>query len=137
MEKTRNYKYKTSGVRRAAVGGFKTPRNGKNCCRKIMLFPKFLFLATYFPRKQRKIQIFHCIFLKISKTIVFFVQTRENLPRGFELFWQNRRKYSIFGNFLQEFFCKFSKILPRPGSSAPGPPTLNPPPTEIFSCVRL
>ena len=37
-----------------------------------------------------------------------------------------------FCNFLKKFFCKFSKILWRPGGSAPGPHTrpaitLNPP----------
>ena len=41
------------------LGGVQPPpRTGKNC-RKMMLFPKFLFLATNFPRKQRKIQFFH------------------------------------------------------------------------------
>ena len=96
----------------------------------MMLFPKFLFLATNFPRKWIKIQFSHWIFikkfqnfLKISQTIVFFVQTRENLPHGFEIFLQNRRKYSIFCNFLREFFCKFSKILRRPGAPPHGPPT--------------
>ena len=28
----------------------RSPRNGKNCCRKMMLFPKALFLATTFPK---------------------------------------------------------------------------------------
>ena len=73
------------------------------------------------------------IFSTFSQPIVFFVQTRENLTRGFVISLQNRRKYSIFCNFLQEFFCKFSKILRRPGGSAPrtpyeaGSPTLTPP----------
>ena len=64
------------------------PRNGKNCCRKMMLFPKTLFLATTFP-KIVKIQFSYWIFiknfqkfLKIFQLFVFFVQTREKLTHG-------------------------------------------------------
>ena len=30
------------------------PRTGKYCCRKMMLLPKFLFLATNFPKNRYK-----------------------------------------------------------------------------------
>ena len=62
----------------------------KNCCRKMMLFPKALFLERTFP-KIVKNSIFYWIFikdfqnfLKISQQFVFFFQTRENLTQGFE-----------------------------------------------------
>ena len=61
---------------------------------------------------------------------------RKILTHGFEILLQNRRKYHIFA-ISSGIFCKISKILRRPGGSAPrtpyeaGPPTLNPPP-EIF-----
>ena len=95
-----------------------------------MLFPRALFLATKFYKNRQKFnfsiefssKIFK-VFLKFPKPVVFFVQTSENLTHGFEIFFQNRRKYCIFCNFLNEFFCKFSKIFRRPGGSAPGPPT--------------
>ena len=35
------------------LGGFKPPPpNRKKCCRKMMLFPKYLFLATTFPQNR-------------------------------------------------------------------------------------
>ena len=48
-----------NGVRRWGGQGVQTPQTGKNCCRKMMLFPKFLFLATNVHRKQIKIQFFN------------------------------------------------------------------------------
>ena len=83
-------------------------------------------------------QFSHCIFiknfLKFSPNNCVFRPNARKFNARFWNFLQNRRKYSIFCNFLQEFFCKFSKILRSPGGSAPGPPTLNPP--WNFSCVR-
>ena len=32
-------------------GGNSPPPNRKNCCRKMVLFPKALFLVTNFPKK--------------------------------------------------------------------------------------
>ena len=68
-----------SGVARGDGGKIPPPhRNGKNCCRKMMLFPKALFLATTF-QKSLKIQFSDWIFiknfqkfLKISQQFVFF-----------------------------------------------------------------
>ena len=34
----------------AGVKGGKSPRNGKNCSRKMMLFAEALFVATTFPK---------------------------------------------------------------------------------------
>ena len=56
--------------------------------RKMMLFPKALFLATTFPNIAKTIQFFYWIlikkfqnFLKISQQFMFFVQTREKLTQ--------------------------------------------------------
>ena len=65
-------------------GGKSPPRNRKNCCRKMVLFPKVLFLVTNFRKnnknKNKKIQFFYRIFIKkfqnffkISQQFVFFV----------------------------------------------------------------
>ena len=43
------------------------PRNRKNCCRKMVLFPKALFLVTNF-RKNKKIKI------KKNKKINFYIE---------------------------------------------------------------
>ena len=43
----------TSGVRRGVRGVSNPPRTGKNCCRKMMLFPKALFLETKFPKNDK------------------------------------------------------------------------------------
>ena len=61
------------------------------------------------------------IFSNYPQTIVFFVQTRENLTDGFDFFLQIRRKDSIFAIFFRKFFQIFEN------SPASGPPTLNPP----------
>ena len=53
---------------------------------------------------------------------MFFVRTREHLSQGLK-FLCKIGKILHFCNFLKELFCKFSKILQRPGGSAPGPPT--------------
>ena len=83
--------------------------------------------------------IFHQKFWKFSqnflKQLCFSSKRAKNLTSGFESFLQNRWKYSVFCNFLRDFFCKFSKIFRRPGGSAPRTPYLESPP-EIFSCVR-
>ena len=83
----------TSAVRRGSWGGRgSTPQTRKNCCRKMMLFSKALFLATTFPKNRLKfnfsIEFPSKNFKNCSKfsPIVFFVQTRENLTLGFESF---------------------------------------------------
>ena len=114
-----------SGVRRGGGvwGVWTPPRTGKNCCRKMMLFPKFLFFATNFPKNRYKFNFSiefsskrFKIFSKFPQPIVFFVQTRENLTHGFVIYLQNRRKYSSFCNFLRELFENFRKFskFPQP-----------------------
>ena len=47
-------------------------RNGKNCCRKMMLFPRALFIATTFPKivKNSIFRLnFYQKFLKISQQV--------------------------------------------------------------------
>ena len=125
-----------SGVRRGGLGGgFNPPPNRKKCCRKMMLFPMFLYLATNFPKIDKNLIFplnFHQKFSKFSQTIVFFVQTRENLTRGFKNFLQNRLKYNIFCNFLLEFFANFRKFSGVRRAPPPDPlrgrtPYLEPP----------
>ena len=63
------------------------------------------------------------IFLNIFPNNCVFRPNARKFNAWFWIFLQNKRKYSVFCNFPEEFFCKFSKILRRPGGSAPGPPT--------------
>ena len=65
------------------------PPNEKNVCRKMMLFPKALFLATTFPKIDKN-SIFllnsYQKFLKISQrfqTICMFRQNARNVNDGF------------------------------------------------------
>ena len=69
-----------------------------------------------------------------------FSSKREKIDRMVLKFFCKIGENTAFLQFSSGIFCKFSKILRRPGGSAPrtpyeaGPSTLNPP--EIFSCVR-
>ena len=107
-----------TGVRRRVRGGLNPPpRTGRNCCRKMLLFPKALFLATTFP-KNRKIQFFYWIFIKnfekfltIFPTICVFRQKREKVMHGLLNFSKNA-KIMDFRNFLQKFF-ENSQNFPR------------------------
>ena len=85
-----------SGVARGGTGG--TPLGTeKNCCRKMMLFPKALFLATTFT-KIVKNSIFLLNFnqklSKISQNFptMFFVQTPKNERIGLLIFLKNMLK---------------------------------------------
>ena len=80
------------------TGNFPPPRNRKNCCRKMVLFPKALFLATTFPKLAKNLNFLLNFYQKFSKfsqnfpTICFFVQTREKLTRCFKIYVQHRPK---------------------------------------------
>ena len=99
-----------SGVRRGVSGGFNPPPEQEKLLQKNEVISYVIF-SNKFSQKLIKMQfsiefspkIFK-IFSNFPQTIVFFVQTRENLTNGFENFLQNRRKCSIFaivfGNFL-------------------------------------
>ena len=100
--------------------------NRKDCCRKMILFPNALFLATD-NLKIEKIQFFYWIFHRdvfFPTKLLVFVETLENVSHGFEKDFQNWLKYCIFCNFLKESFGKFSKVLRRQcGRSQVDPPT--------------
>ena len=88
--------------------GTSPPRNGKDCCRKMMLLPKALFLATSFP--------------KIVKNAIFlltFYQSFSRFSQNFPTIWFFRpNSQKINAQFVQPFgkyakimhFLKFSKI---------------------------
>ena len=64
----------------------------------MMLFPKAKFLATSFPKIDKNsiflMNFYQKIqnFINISQQFVFFVQTREKLTMGFQIFAENRPK---------------------------------------------
>ena len=64
------------------------PPKLKKCCRKMMLFPKALFLATTFSKVDKN-SIFllnfyqNFLYISIFSIFVFLVQTRENLTQDF------------------------------------------------------
>ena len=102
------------GLRRR-VRGFNPP-NRKNC-RKTMLFPNGLFLATNFIIEFSS-KIFK-IFSMLSNSIGFFVQTQREFIAGFINFWK-KAKIMRFCNFCRKLY-KISEIYPtRPAI------TLNP-----------
>ena len=100
----------------------------------------------FFPTALDKFQHFYWIFIKnlqrfleISQQCVF----RPNLRKINSWFVKSFGKYEKYAkimhfcNFLKKFVCNFSKILRRPGCSAPVLPTrsaltLNPPPRNYF-----
>ena len=95
----------------------------KNCCRKMRIFQRALFLATTFPKIVRN-SIFLVNFphsFKIisqnSQQFGRFVQTRGKINAGFLKFGENRLKSCIF-QFSFEIFSKLSKIFWRGGGSA-------------------
>ena len=94
----------------AATGGTQgtfppPPEIEKNCCRKLVLFPKALFLAPTFPKVTKNsiflLNIYAKFqnFLKISKQFVFFVQTREKLTHGLLNSFEKYAKIMHFKQF--------------------------------------
>ena len=89
------------------------PGNRKNCCRKLVLFPKALFLVTNFRKiklkNKNKNQFFNSSFiknfqnfLKISQQFAFFVQTRKKLTNGLLTCFEKYAKKCIFSDFLRK-----------------------------------
>ena len=67
-----------AAVHRRRQGGEhreRSPRNWKNCCRKMMLFPKGLILATTFPQIEK----FHFSNEFLSKNFKIFSKFPNNL----------------------------------------------------------
>ena len=75
------------------------PRNLKNCCRKMTLFPEALFFATTFP--------------KVAKNSIFLVNLYQNLPNFLKIskqfvFCPNARKVNTW---FVEFLSNYAKIM--------------------------
>ena len=77
----------------------------KKCCRKMVLFPKALFLVTNLPKKikNKKIPFFYRIFIKnfqnflwIYQQFAFFVQTRKKINAWFLKFFEKYAKIMHF-----------------------------------------
>ena len=93
-------------------------RNRKNCCRKIVLFPKALFLVINFRKIKLKIKIkiqfFYIIFIKtfkFSQQFSFIFQTREKLTHGLLNSFEKYAKIMHFLQFFKENFLKmFNKL---------------------------
>ena len=106
-----------SGVRRG-LGGFNPPPpTGKNCCRKMMLFPKFLFLATNFLNIDKNSIIllnFHQKFSKFSQnfpTICGFRPNARKINACFVKYFENSAKIMHFRKFLEKNFSKLPSNL--------------------------
>ena len=81
--------------------GVTPPPKPKNCCRKMMLFPKALFVVTNFPKIIIIIQFFYSIFIKnfqifskFSNNLCFSSKKREKLTHA-----------------LLNFFDQYAKIM--------------------------
>ena len=126
--------------RRQGVRGGQPPPNRKKLLQKTDGIFEVSIFSNKFSQKIEKNSIFplnfHQEFSKFSQNFPNNCVFRPNAREFTAWFWnflQNRRKYSMFCNFLQEFLCEFSKILRRPGAQQPDPLrgrnlTLNPPP---------
>ena len=90
-----------SGVRRG-LGGFNTPRTGKKYCRKRMIFPNALFLATNFP--------------KIDKNSLFPLHFHQNFSTFSQNFpnqlWVSSKRAKIKRRLLK-FFAIFGKFVAK------------------------
>ena len=80
------------------LGGFEPPPTGKNCCRKMMLFPKFLFLAITFP--------------KIDKNSTFPLNFHQKLSKFSQIFPKQlcfSSKRAKIWRMVLKFFCKIGE----------------------------
>ena len=81
------------------------PRNGKNCCRKMMLFQKALFIVTKFPKLVKNsifLWNFHQNFSKFSQNFPTICVIRPNsrkINAGFVKFFEKRAKIMQFSQF--------------------------------------
>ena len=115
------------------TGNVPPPEIEKNCCRKMMLFPKALFLATTFPKIDKNSIFLMNFYQKISKIpnnaffsifsrkllkmlskipqrIMVLVKTLENLTQAFEIFLKIDQNKAFFVLFSKKFLKIFSKI---------------------------
>ena len=102
--------------RQRGTQGTSPPRNRKNCCRKMVLFPKALFLATTFPKLAKHLIFllnFYQNFSKFSQNFPTICVFRPNARKSNEWFVKFFWKYAQvmhFKQFLIEIFWKFSKF---------------------------
>ena len=87
------------GVAKGERGKSPPPRNRKNCYRKMVVFPKALFLVTNFRKNvknQNKKFNFSIAFssknFKISQQFVFFVKMRKKLTHRLLTYLKNMQK---------------------------------------------
>ena len=79
------------------------PRNGKNCCRKMMLFPKALFVAITFPK-----------IVKNSIFLLNFYQNFSNISQNFVQKFLNcvcRTNARKIKAWFVRVFEKYAKIM--------------------------
>ena len=76
------------------------PEMEKNCCRKMILFPKALFLATTFPKIVKNSIFLLNFYQKFSKI-------SQNFPK-IRIFRPNTRKINAW---FVKFFEKYAKIM--------------------------
>ena len=102
--------------RRQGGTGNVRPRNWKKCCRKMVLFPKALFLATTFLKLSKNsifLLNFYQKFSKISQSFPTICIIRPNGKKWTHRFVNFFEKYAQIVDFLQfysEIFWKISKI---------------------------
>ena len=91
--------WRSQGERGGA--GESSPRNGKNCCRKMMLFPNVLFLVRTFP--------------ELVKNSIFLLNFHQQLSKFSQEFHSNicfssKRSEKLTAWFVK-FIEKYSKIM--------------------------
>ena len=90
----------------------------------MMLFPKALFLATTFPKIYKNsifLMNFYLKNFKIFQQFVFFVQTREKLTQGFEIFCKIGEN-TAFLQFSYEIILQIFNNSPAFGGLSPQDP---------------
>ena len=106
------YIYGNRGVVRGR-GKFPLPETKKNCCRKMVLFPKALVLVTDFPKIVKNSNFllnFHQKFSNFSqnfKTICIFRPNARKINAWFVKFLEKYAKIKHFRNFLKKFLKIF------------------------------
>ena len=103
------------------------PRNRKYYCRKIMLFPKALVLATTLPKIVKNsisLMNFYQNFSKISQnfsTICAFRPNARKINAWFVKLFEKYAKIMDFRNFLKKFFENLRKFSGARGAEPRAP----------------
>ena len=102
--------------------GRKSPWSGKYCCRKMMLFPKALYLVANFPQIVKNsifILNFHYKLSKFPCNFMFLVQKCGNINAWFEKFCWKICSNNAFRAIFIRILWKFSKFLRGSGAEPP------------------